>query len=195
MKDESDIIRKRVEDHDTAVSALTDQHIVIADIAGRIAKSFRAGGVLILCGNGGSAADAEHVAGEFLGRYKLERKPLPAIALTANAPVVTAVGNDYGFEHVFARQVQAFAKRADVVVGISTSGNSKNVLNAISEARNKGCVTIGVTSKSGGALAGMVDVCFRAGSNDTPRVQEAHILMWHIVCELVERELAGPSGI
>ncbi len=189
MKDLSDIIRKRVDEHAAAASAIASSSSVIADIAERIAKSFQAGGTLILCGNGGSAADAEHVAGEFVGRYKLERKPWPAIALTANAPIVTAIGNDYGFEQVFARQVQAFAKRGDVVVGISTSGNSKNVLNAIGEARKRGCVTVGVTSRSGGALADMTDVCFRADSDDTPRVQEAHILMWHIVCELVELEL------
>jgi len=190
MKITSDIVRTRIQEHEAAVSAFGSEYAVAEQIAARIATAFRAGNKLLLCGNGGSAADAEHVAGEFLGRYKLEREPFPAIALTANIPALTAIANDYGYEHVFARQVRAFGKKGDVVIGISTSGNSKNVLNAMEEAKAKECITIGVTGKGGGALASVVDVCFHAPSDDTPRIQEVHILMWHIVCELVEKELA-----
>lgn len=191
MTDISATIQKSIKDHETAVRGVSDGETVIAAMVQKISASLKAGGTLILCGNGGSATDAEHVAGEFLGRYKKERHAWPAIALPSHTAALTAIGNDYGYGEVFARQVQAFGKKDDVVVGISTSGNSKNVLGAMHAARERGCVTIGVTGKSGGALAGVVDICFRAGSDDTPRVQEAHILMWHIVCELVDMQLIG----
>src|SRR3989344_7090186 len=189
MNDISETIARSIRDHEQSVRGVSEGAAVIADMVQKISVSLKAGGTLILCGNGGSATDAEHVAGEFLGRYKKERKAWPAIALPSHTAALTAIGNDYSYDDVFARQVQAFGKKGDVVVGISTSGNSKNVLSAMRAARERGCATIGVTGKSGGALLGLADICFRSGSDDTPRVQEAHILMWHIVCELVDEQL------
>ncbi|MBI4065859.1 D-sedoheptulose 7-phosphate isomerase [Candidatus Kaiserbacteria bacterium] len=184
------IILTRIKEHQATVRLLVGQATVIEKIARIFIKSLKNGGKILLCGNGGSAADAQHVAAELVGRFKKERRAWPAIALVSNPSTVTAIGNDYGFEYVFLRQVEALAKKGDVVVGISTSGNSKNVLNAMSEAKKVGCATIGATGKNGGELAKIADVCFRASSDNTPRVQEAHILMWHIVCELVELKLA-----
>lgn len=184
-----DIISARIKEHQATVALFSEQSVVVENIVSKFIVSLKSGGKILLCGNGGSAADAQHVAAELTGRFKLERRAWPAIALTTNSSVVTAVGNDYGYEHVFARQVEALAETKDVVVGISTSGNSPSVLKAIEDGRKRGCVTIGVTGKNGGKLATIADICFRAGSDDTPRVQEAHILMWHIVCELVEQAL------
>ena len=159
-------------------------------IAGLTAGALRAGGKILLCGNGGSAADAQHVAAEFVGRFAKERAAWPAIALTANSSTVTAIGNDYGFEYIFSRQVEALAKKGDVVVGISTSGNSGNVLKALAEGKKRGCTTIGMTGKNGGKLRTLADISISVPSDETPRIQETHILAWHIICELVEKELA-----
>lgn len=190
-----DTISSRLKEHQATVELLAEQSDVIESITNKFLASLKSGGKILLCGNGGSAADAQHVAAELVGRFKSERRAWLAIALTTNSSIVTAIGNDYGFEYVFSRQVEALAKKGDVVVGISTSGNSKNVLNAVNEAKKIGCATIGVTGKKGGELARIADICFRANSDDTPRVQEAHILMWHIVCELVERELVGSARV
>lgn len=187
---EKDIILARLKEHQTAVQLLAGQGSIIEDIARAFIKSLRGGGKILLCGNGGSAADAQHVAAELVGQFKLKRRAWPAIALAANSSIVTAVGNDYGFEYIFARQVEALAKKGDIVAGLSTSGNSPNILKAVEKARELGCVTIGATGKTGGALPSAVDLCFRAPSDDTARIQETHILMWHIVCELVELELS-----
>lgn len=184
-----DTISSRLKEHQATVELLAEQSEVIESITNKFLASLKSGGKILLCGNGGSAADAQHVAAELIGRFKLERRAWPAIALTTNSSIVTAIGNDYGFEYVFSRQVEALAKKGDVVVGISTSGNSKNVLNAVNEAKKIGCAAIGVTGKNGGELARIADICFRANSDDTARIQEAHILMWHIICELVEQEL------
>ncbi|MDO8561317.1 MAG: D-sedoheptulose 7-phosphate isomerase [bacterium] len=190
MSNSLDMIQARIKEHQAAVTLLAEQSPIIEDIANTFIQALQNGGKILLCGNGGSAADAQHVAAELMGRFKLERRAWPAIALTTNSSTVTAIGNDYGFEHVFARQVEALAKKGDVVVGISTSGNSENVLKAIEEGRKRGCTTVGITGKKGGALKTAGDICFCAPSDDTARIQEAHILMWHIVCELVELELS-----
>jgi D-sedoheptulose 7-phosphate isomerase len=144
-------------------------------------------GTIYLCGNGGSAADAQHVAAEFVGRFLRERRPLPAVALTTNTSVLTAIGNDYDFEQVFARQVRAQVTGRDVVAGISTSGKSPNVLKALGAAREAGARTVGFTGEPGEPLGGACDVCLKVPSASTPRIQEAHILAWHIICDLVER--------
>lgn len=141
---------------------------------------------LILCGNGGSAADAQHIAGEFVGRFLKERKPMPAIALNTNVSILTAIGNDYGFDEVFARQVDAFGLEGDVLLGISTSGKSANIIRAIKKARSKGMKVVGLTGEDGGQMKDICDVCIRVSSNITPRIQEMHIIIGHIISELVE---------
>lgn len=156
-----------------------------------IVSAYRVGGKVVLFGNGGSAADAQHLAGELVGRFKLERQALPAVALTTNTSVLTAMANDYGYETTFSRQVEALVNENDVVVGLSTSGNSPNVIEAIKAAKIRGAKTIGLTGGNGGQLAEEADLVIRVPSDSTPRIQEAHITIGHIVCELVERELFG----
>ena len=187
----SETIQNRIEEHVAAAKALESDAGTIERIADLIASSIEGGGKIMLCGNGGSAADAQHVAAEFVGRFEKERRAYPAIALTANSSAVTAIGNDYGFEHVFSRQVEAFAKKGDVLVGISTSGSSKNVLNAMRAAKKIGCTTIGVTGKKGDALRELSDISFSASSDVTAGIQEVHILFWHIVCTLIDERLTA----
>jgi D-sedoheptulose 7-phosphate isomerase len=178
-----------ISDHVQVVQAMRQQAGVLEAIASQIAGVLRGGGKLLLCGNGGSAADAQHVAAEFVGRYRKNRIPLPAIALTTDTSILTAVGNDFDFADVFARQVEALARPGDLVVGISTSGKSPNVLKAVEAARAKGAATLAFTRAGGEPLVSLADLAFAAPSADTPRVQEAHLLAWHIVCDLLEAEL------
>ena len=145
-------------------------------------------------GNGGSAADAQHIAAELVGRFAFDRPALPALALSVNSSCVTAIGNDYGFDRVFSRQLEALARPGDIAIAISTSGNSTNVLHAISTARKIGLKTIGLTGRSGGNLRNAVDYCICVPSNETPRIQECHILVGHIISELVEREIFHEEG-
>ena len=162
---------------------------VIAAAAQAIAGAFRAGGKLLIMGNGGSAADAQHLAAEFVSRFMMERRALPAIALTTDTSILTAIGNDSGFEFVFSRQVEALANHpSDVLLAISTSGNSRNVLKAVARAREKNLKSIGLTGQ-GGALRTLVDFAIPVPSTDTQRIQEAHGAIGHILCGLVEREL------
>jgi D-sedoheptulose 7-phosphate isomerase len=148
----------------------------------------------IFFGNGGSAADAQHLAAEFVGRYLRERTPLPALALNANSSAVTAISNDYGYAEVFSRQLEALGAPGDVAVGISTSGNSPNVIQAIRAARRLGLFTIGMTGASGGALREVVDVLIAAPSEETPRIQECHILIGHSLCDAVEQAILAGQG-
>lgn len=160
-----------------------------------LVAAYRAGGKAIFFGNGGSAADAQHFAAEFVGRYLRERQPLPALALHANTSAVTAIANDYGYEHVFARQMQAFGAAGDVAVGISTSGNSNSVNEALIAARKLGLVTIGLTGVTGGRMRDLVDILISAPSKETPRIQECHLLIGHALCDAVEQALAAaPSA-
>ena len=163
----------------------------IASMVKLIITAYKIGGKVVLFGNGGSAADAQHLAGELVGQFKLKRQALPAIALTTNTSVLTAVANDYGYDAVFSRQVEALVNEKDVVIGISTSGNSPNVIEAIKLAKTKGAKTIGLTGGNGGKLAEVADLALIVPSDSTPRIQEAHITIGHIVCELVEKELAA----
>jgi len=157
-------------------------------VAGALGGSHK----LLLFGNGGSAADAQHIACEFVGRMTRERRPLPAIALTTDTSALTALANDYGYDEVFARQVKALGRAGDVAFALSTSGNSPSVLQAVSACRSLGIHTVGLTGGDGGALAGMVDVSLRvSASRLSPRIQETHILVGHVLCELVERRLCG----
>ena len=163
----------------------------IAETVSLLAKAFRAGNKLLVMGNGGSAADAQHLAAEIVGRFKMERRGLPAIALTTDSSILTAVGNDYGFDAVFTRQVEALAGPGDVVIGISTSGTSRNVKAALELARTRGCRTVGLLGRDGGTIAGLVDLPLVVPSCETPRIQEGHITIIHIVCDLLEQELFG----
>lgn len=168
---------------------------MVADAARAITASIRGGGTIFFFGNGGSAADAQHIAAEFAGRYLRERPGLPGLALTTNTSCLTAVSNDYGYDHVFARQLLAVGKAGDVAVGISTSGNSASVLHAVEAAREKKLVTIGMTGAAGGKLKPLVDHCLCVASNNAARIQEAHILIGHILCEIVEEDLFNVSGL
>lgn len=168
----------------------TDQCAQVAEV---LIKAVRDGKRVLLFGNGGSAADAQHIAAEFVGKYYLERPALPAQALTVNTSALTAIGNDYAYDQVFARQIEAFGQVGDVAIGISTSGNSQNVLEAVQTAKRKGMITIGLTSERGGKLKMQVDYCICVPSTDTPRIQEAHILLGHIWSELVEQAIFGGS--
>jgi D-sedoheptulose 7-phosphate isomerase len=154
-------------------------------------ECYRAGGKAIFCGNGGSAADAQHLAAEFVGRDLAERRPLAALALNANSSALTAIGNDYGYELSFARQVEAFARPGDVVVGLSTSGNSANVVAALGKAHELGLPTIALTGEGGGKLRGVADILLAVASRETPRIQECHILIGHCLCQAVEEALFG----
>jgi D-sedoheptulose 7-phosphate isomerase len=162
----------------------------IVQAATLITQCLRSGGKLLFFGNGGSAADAQHLAAEFVGRFQIERHPLPAIALTTDSSILTAVGNDYGFEQIFARQVQALGRPGDVAIGISTSGNSLNVTGALKQAAKQDLKTIGLAGKDGGSLAKHVDLSIIVPSTNVARVQECHITIGHILCELVESELS-----
>lgn len=152
-------------------------------------EAFRNGGKVLFCGNGGSAADAQHLAAELSGRFYTDRPPLYAEALHVNSSFVTAVANDYGYDDVFARMVEAAGRRGDVLAAFSTSGNSPNILKAIEQAKSQGMVVAGFTGATGGKMAGLCDILLNVPSTDTPRIQESHILIGHIICEIVEREM------
>lgn len=164
----------------------------ILELASMAVAALREGGKIVLFGNGGSAADAQHIAAEFVGRYQISRRSLPALALSTNTSVLTAVSNDWGYRHVFKRQVEGLCTSKDLVIGISTSGNSENVLLGIREAKVKGAKTACLTGRSGGKLAKLVDLAIRVPSDSTPRIQESHILIGHILSDLVEQQIAGP---
>ena len=192
------IIEQRLADHLEVLQKLMDSDLPekLETCAKYVEKALAEGHKVLFCGNGGSAADSQHLAAEFVGRFQKERKGLPAIALTVDTSILTAVANDYGYDTVFARQVQALVARqvqalgepGDVLVGISTSGNSKNVLLAIEEARAKGITCIGMTAEGGGKMAAACDICLAVPAKVTARAQEMHILMGHILCELVDHE-------
>ena len=152
----------------------------------------RSGNKVMLAGNGGSAADAQHIAGEFVSRFAFDRPGLPSIALTTDTSILTAIGNDYGYERLFARQIQAHSKAGDVFVAYSTSGNSPNIIAALKEAQDLGVVTIGLTGNRGGAMVELCDHVFEVPSSDTPKIQEVHALIGHILCGVVENELFEP---
>ena len=164
---------------------------LVTEVGRDFTEVLRAGHRAFLFGNGGSAADAQHMAAEFVGRYLRERPGLPVVALTVNSSSLTAIANDYSYDAVFARQLEALGTAGDMAIGISTSGNSRNVLRAIDAAKRKGMVSVGLTGQGGGQLKGLADRCICVPSADTPRVQEAHILIGHILAEIVETELFG----
>jgi D-sedoheptulose 7-phosphate isomerase len=158
----------------------------IEEAAKLCVNSLKNGGKILICGNGGSAADSQHIAAELTGRFKKERVPLAAIALTTDTSALTAIGNDYGFEFVFSRQVEALAKKEDTLIAISTSGNSRNVIKAIEEAKKIGCKVITLTGKDGGKMKSLGNINIIIPSNDTPRIQEMHIMVGHMICAFID---------
>lgn len=172
----TDLLAQRLAESIKTDAAISDDLPLLATIARHLVTCLRDGGTLYFCGNGGSAADAQHIAAEFVGRFRLERRPLAAIALPCDSSIITAIGNDYSFDEVFSRQVRALARPGDCVIGISTSGTSGNVLRALYAARDQGVSTVGFTGLSGDALAAVSDLCFRSRSTSTPRIQEAHLV-------------------
>jgi D-sedoheptulose 7-phosphate isomerase len=166
----------------------------IVQVAALLAKAFQNGNKVLLFGNGGSATDAAHIAAEFVGRYQRDRMPLPAIALATDIAAITCIANDYGYEELFARQVRAHGQKGDIAIGISTSGNSPNVLKGVEAARDGGLTTIAWTGANGGKLAGLVEYPFVVPSTVTSRIQESHITLGHVLCELVEDHLLGKAS-
>lgn len=188
MTDINPIIADRFTDHLDVFSKTMDQMDVIQEIANRCIVALNSGNKILFCGNGGSAADSQHLAAELIGRFKKERRSLASIALTTDTSILTAVANDYDYDAVFARQVEGLGRSGDVLIGISTSGNSKNVVKAVEMARNTGMHTIAFTGEGGGKLAELCDLILAIPSTVTARIQEMHILAGHIICELIEED-------
>lgn len=190
----NDLIQKSIRESIAVKQALLADAAFLQKIelaAQAFITTFRGGGKVLFCGNGGSAADAQHLAAELSGRFYTDRPPLYAEALHVNSSFVTAVANDYGYDSVFARMTEAAGRRGDVLVALSTSGNSPNILKAIEKGKELGMVVVGFTGTSGGKMAGLCDILLNIPSTDTPRIQESHILIGHIICDIVEREMFG----
>lgn len=183
------VIKELDENINTTKAISKNLSDIIVNASKIIIDCYRNGGKIILMGNGGSAADAQHIAAEFIGRFKLERSPLPAIAMTTNTSIITALANDYGYDTVFNRQLEALASNKDVIIVISTSGNSPNISNAADFAKTKNIKVIGMTGMNGGKLKDLTDIIIKVPSDNTPRIQEAHITIGHIICNIVERGL------
>ena len=187
-----DLIRRNISDSITVKQELLQNDDIMVDIskvADLIVEAFNNGNKLLFCGNGGSAADAQHLAAEFSGRYYLNRPPLHAEALHTDTSFMTAVSNDFSFDEVYARLIQGIGKQGDILIGMSTSGNSKNVIKALEEAKKKNIITIGFTGKVNGNMKSYCDYLINIPSDDTPRIQECHLMLGHAICELVEKEL------
>jgi len=186
------LVENSFAEHQAAIELVRMQlSPVIGTCAERLSDILSTGGKLLICGNGGSAADAQHFAAELVGRFEQERRGLPAIALTTDSSCLTAIGNDYGFEQLFARQVDALARSGDALIGISTSGISANVLQAVNRAKERGCLTLALTGRDGGTVAAAADLVINVPVQRTARVQEVHLTILHILCELIEDRLAA----
>jgi D-sedoheptulose 7-phosphate isomerase len=187
--DPSSVFHQAIAEHLTVIDSLRDQQPILQRIAEEMTSAILAGNKVLWCGNGGSAADSQHLAAELMGRFRRERRGLPSIALTTDTSILTAVANDYGYEKVFQRQVEALCSKGDVLVGISTSGSSQNVCAALETARQLGAFTVALTGQSGGAMASFADVSLCIASKDTARIQEGHILCGHMLCDWIERHV------
>jgi D-sedoheptulose 7-phosphate isomerase len=187
--DYESLARLRIIESIKIKDSLLEQTNAIWRAAELMISSFKNRNKMYVFGNGGSAADAQHIAGELVGRYKLERKGLPVMALTTDTSVITAWSNDYNFDDVFRRQVEAYANAGDILFGISTSGNSKNVINALEFGKKIGTLNISLTGNDGGLIRKISDININIDSKETPRIQESHVLTYHIICELVEKEI------
>ncbi len=183
------IFQNAIADHLAVIQALSDQQATLERIAGEMTRAIFDGKKVLWCGNGGSAADSQHLAAELMGRFRRERRGLPSIALTTDTSVLTAIGNDYGYDKVFERQVAGLCVKGDVLVGISTSGNSRNVCAAIETARALGAFAIAFTGEGGGLMAKLADATLRIASKDTARIQEGHILCGHMLCDWIEQSI------
>ena len=177
---------KAITDHLEVVKAITVQQELLERIALAMVQAISAGKKVLWCGNGGSAADSQHLAAEIVGRFRRERRGLPSVALTTDTSILTAVANDYGYDSIFSRQVEAIGQPGDILVGLSTSGNSKNVVAAVKAARARNLVTVAFTGEGGGQLVDLADYLFAVPSKDTARIQEAHILVGHMLCDWIE---------
>ena len=185
-------INKHLSEHVAAIRDLSDEHVgVLVDITNAMVNTYKNNGKVVFFGNGGSAQDAEHLAAELIGRFTMNRKSLPAMSLNINTSILTAVSNDFNYNQVFERQIEALVNSGDVVIGLSTSGDSENIIRGILKARDKGAKTIGFTGRGGGKLKGIVHILFEVPSDNTPRIQEVHITVGHIICQLVEEALFG----
>lgn len=187
-------ITRQIEDsYQVKQKILNDASLVslIQEVAQKAVDTYKNGNKTLIAGNGGSAADAQHIAGEFVSKFYFDRPGLASQALTTDTSILTAVANDYGFEQLFARQIQANGCAGDLFIAISTSGNSANMIEAIKECKNKGIITVGLTGETGGKMAGLCDYCIKVPSPSTPRIQESHILIGHIICSVVEEALFG----
>lgn len=185
-------IRKQIETSiEVKNSIINNKELMdlICEISEISTEVYKKGNKMLLAGNGGSAADAQHIAGELVSRFYFDRPGLPAIALTTDTSILTAIGNDYGYENLFARQIQANGVKGDIFLGISTSGNSPNIISAINEAAQKGIITVGMTGENGGKMRDICDYCIKVPSSETPRIQEAHILIGHILCSVIEKNI------
>jgi D-sedoheptulose 7-phosphate isomerase len=186
-----DTIKSEFQSHlETIQNTMNNMENDIVQASQIVVDALKNGNKVLLCGNGGSAADAQHIAAELTGRYKTERRGLPGIALTTDTSALTAIGNDYGYDRVFDRQTEALANDGDVIIGISTSGNSANVVSALKLGRELGCKTIGLTGRTGGDMNEVCDVNLIVPSNNTPRIQEMHILIGHTICQIIDDNLS-----
>lgn len=186
------VIRDQIQDTVNNLTALSSNDELLARIetvASVCVSALKNGNKILFAGNGGSAADSQHLAGEIVSRFNYDRPGLPAFALTTDTSVLTAIGNDYGYERIFARQIEAAGNSGDVFFGISTSGRSPNILSALQTGREKGLITVGLTGKSGGMMPESCDYCLHVPSDSTPRIQEGHIVMGHIICCLIEQQM------
>jgi D-sedoheptulose 7-phosphate isomerase len=184
-------VRLAIQESIAVKQALLTETVIstLVEISESLIEALKCGNKLLLFGNGGSAADAQHIAAEFVGRFAFDRPALPALALSVNGSCLTAIGNDYAFDSVFSRQIEALGRSGDVAVGITTSGNSPNVLQGVAAAKKAGLITVGLTGCAGGQLKNVVDYCLCVPSNETPRIQECHILAGHIISQLVEQAI------
>lgn len=187
-----DNIKLQLQENIAVANRLLEKYLdIILDVGNKLSTALKKGNKVLLCGNGGSAADSQHIAAEFINRFRKDRPPLPAIALTTDTSVLTSVSNDYDYSYSFSKQVSALGKKGDILIAISTSGMAVNVIEAVRAARKKGLYTIGFTGEDGGRLRKIVNLCIRIPSRDTPRIQEAHILIGHLVCDIVEKVIFG----
>ena len=185
-----ELIKRHILEHSTVLESIKELDKSIEKVAEILLHCLEKGGTIFWCGNGGSASDSQHLAGELVGRFMDERRPLKSIALTADSAVMTCIVNDYGYEHIFSRQLEAIGSEGDVLVGITTSGNSQNVLHAFKVAEQKGMTTVGLLGKGGGKATRIVKQSIVVSSKSTARVQEMHILIGHILCDLIEEGLS-----
>ncbi|MBN2869426.1 MAG: D-sedoheptulose 7-phosphate isomerase [Campylobacterales bacterium] len=187
------IIKQIAESAATKQAILENDALInlLVEVAGVCVDVYKNGKKILIAGNGGSAADAQHFAAELVGRYGFDRPSLPSIALTTDSSNLTAIGNDYGYEYVFSRQLEGLSQEGDLFIGISTSGNSQNVINAFTAAKERGVVTVALVGRDGGKMAAMADYAIIVPSNATPRIQESHLLIEHMICDIIEKEIFG----